>query len=202
MYKDTQYSGTNNVKLFTCLLEESINTKKKKREREGGKKPAATNDSNASNAIFGYRNDAQYTCDELWNGRTERSLEMFPRAAEGRPETHKKQNKAKSSKIITVPLPSWNHVTRCGLAWVMQYHAQVISTNDTHVQSGDLLLIWPWLLAIRPQIKINLLTSLFPQAKVCCFNHFHLTSGKLEAENENESQVSKANINRMLILFW
>jgi hypothetical protein len=37
MYKDTQYSGTNNVKLFTCLLEESINTKKKK-ERERGRK--------------------------------------------------------------------------------------------------------------------------------------------------------------------
>lgn len=117
--------------------------------------------------------------------------------------THtQKQNKAKSSKIITVSLPSWNHVTRCGLVWVMQYHAQVISTNDTHVQSEDLFLIWPWLLAIRPQIKINLFTSLFPQAKVCCFNHFHLTSGKLDAENENESQVSTANINRMLILFW
>ena len=34
MYKDTQYSGTNNVKLFTCLWEESINTKKRERERE------------------------------------------------------------------------------------------------------------------------------------------------------------------------
>jgi hypothetical protein len=49
------------VKLFTCLFEESINSKTKEEE----KKPAATNDSNASNIIFGYASATHYTCDEL-----------------------------------------------------------------------------------------------------------------------------------------
>lgn len=53
--------GTDSVKLFTCLFDESINTKTKEAE----KKPAATNDSNASNIIFGYTSATQYTCDEL-----------------------------------------------------------------------------------------------------------------------------------------
>lgn len=52
--------GTDSVKL-TCLFEESINTE----TREEEKKPAATNDSNASNIIFGYTSATQYTCDEL-----------------------------------------------------------------------------------------------------------------------------------------
>jgi len=84
------------VKLFTCLFDQSIKRKTKEEE----KKHAATNDSNASYIIFGYTSATLYTCDELWNGRTERSLEMFPRAAEGRPaththtHTHKKQNTA------------------------------------------------------------------------------------------------------------
>lgn len=69
----------------------------KEKTKEVEKKHAATNDSNASNIIFGYTSATLYTCDELWNGRTERSLEMFPRAAEGRPATHthtQKQNTA------------------------------------------------------------------------------------------------------------
>lgn len=107
-------------------------------------------------------------------------LRCFHVQRRGDQEKKKKENTAWSSKIITVSLPSWNHVTCRGFAWVMQYHVRVISTNDTHVQSEELFLIWPWLLTIRPQIKTNLFTSLFPEAKVCCFNHSHLISGKLD----------------------
>jgi len=53
--------ATDSAKLFTCLFEESINTKTKEEE----KKLAATNDSNTSNIIFGYTSATQYTCDEL-----------------------------------------------------------------------------------------------------------------------------------------
>ena len=53
--------GTDSVKVFTCLFDVSINTKTKEEER----KATATNDSKASNTIFGYTSATQYTCDEL-----------------------------------------------------------------------------------------------------------------------------------------